>query len=364
MVGRKPDYLARRRSGTETIGPRIREYVDRNWIWAGLQYPSYWLRLPPLWITAWLKAHKPARLRALAAQAERVIVDFPFLHPAADAAPGRLAVLSTHNIEAELWQKAGVARRVARIETAAARRTDAVVCCAPNDREHFAKIVGAARTLYVPNGIDVARFANIRRDRDSARARLGLLPETRVLLFPASAFGPNVEGLAFLKAFVDREAALLARRNLHVLVVGSVSKQAYRMPGLTVTGHVPAVEPYFAAADVALNVVLRGSGSNVKMCEFMAARLPILTSEAGTRGFRLVDGEDCVTFRPETLAQVLATTPLFDDRALQERLVASAYRKNETEIDMRHGIGPLVQYLRSPRGADPGSDRADLDELR
>lgn len=351
MIGRKKDYLARRRSETVDVGPGIREHVNRNWIFAGLQYPSYWLGLPPLWITTRLNMRIPCVLKRLAAGADAMIVDFPFLHPAAKAAPkGARVVLNTHNVEADLWPKPGVKRRVARLEETAVRAVDAVVCCAPGDQDHFAAMVGREKTLYVPNGIDVARFENLAKYRAALRAKLGFTDDTRVLLFPASSFGPNVEGLEFLRAFVEREAALVAQKRLHFLVVGSVAKKPFKLPGLTVTSVVETIEPYFAAADFAFNAVLRGSGTNVKMCEFMAARLPILTSEAGTRGFQLTDGQDCVTFRAETLADVIAKTRLFDDEVLQAKMVASAYERNKIEIDMRHGIAPLVQYLRSPRG--------------
>ena len=39
------------------------------------------------------------------------------------------------------------------------------------------------------------------------------------------------------------------------------------------TGPVPEVLPYFAASDAGLNLVTRGSGSNVKLFEYLAAQI-------------------------------------------------------------------------------------------
>lgn len=347
MGGRKKDFLALKPSGAELVGTGIQEYVSRNWIRAGLQYPSYWLKLQPFWVTEWLKVLTPSTMQRTIAQADAVIVDNPFMYPAARKAGARPVVLNTHNVEADLvppgWQK----QRVAATELAAARRADAVVCCSARDRDHFAGLIGKEKTLVVPNGIDVTRFAHLAPMRAAQRQALGLGDDAKIVLFPASFFGPNQEGLAFLSDFAEREAALMQRLKLHFVAVGSVSKTPWQKPGLIVTGPVPKVEPYFAAADLAINAVLRGSGTNVKMCEFMAAGLPVFTTEPGTRGFQLTDQEDCVVYAPETLAATLAATPLLQNPAAAARMAANALAKNRADVDMSFGIMPLVAWLKT-----------------
>ena len=74
-----------------------------------------------------------------------------------------------------------------------------------------------------------------------------------------------------------------------------------RRPGLTATGKVDVIEPYFAAADAALNPMWSGAGTNVKMCEFIALRLPVATTALGARGFRVTDGETGFLFERPTL---------------------------------------------------------------
>ena len=58
------------------------------------------------------------------------------------------------------------------------------------------------------------------------------------------------------------------------------------------TGPVPEVLPYFAAADAGLNPITRGSGSNVKLFEYLAARLPVISTLFGVRGTNLVPDAD------------------------------------------------------------------------
>ena len=55
-------------------------------------------------------------------------------------------------------------------------------------------------------------------------------------------------------------------------------------------GYVPDLRPVLAAADVAVNPVATGSGSNVKLSEYLAAGLPVVTTPLGLRGYEDVAG--------------------------------------------------------------------------
>jgi glycosyltransferase involved in cell wall biosynthesis len=350
MVGRKKDYLAGTPSGVTTIREGLREYVDRGRFWGALQFLAYRLKQPPLWITLALKLYRPAKLKELLACCDAVVVDFPFLYPPARKT-GKPVALNTHNIEADLWLKPWQKRVVATVERRAIRSAGHIFCCSEGDRAFFAKEVGIARTSIVPNGIDPQRFAGIGAERAALRTTLGYRDEDRVLLFSASSFGPNVEALTWLESFVAKHQSLLAQRNLHFLVAGSVAKQPFERPRLKVVGMVARIEPYFAAADLAFNGVFRGSGTNLKMAEFIAAGLPILTSTSGMRGYDVVDGEDCIAFTPDTLATVLAENANLDDQAALASMAKSAYEKNKLHIDMNLCIEPLVRWLETGRTA-------------
>ncbi|HXC60590.1 MAG TPA: glycosyltransferase family 4 protein [Steroidobacteraceae bacterium] len=343
MVGRKADYLARRPSGFTAIGERLREYVDRGRFWAAIQFLAYRLNLPPLWITAVLKWYRPSTLYRLLAECDAAIVDFPFMYPVALRSAKPVA-LNTHNVEASLCREGWIKRSIARVEREAARSVQQVFCCSESDRAHFATLTAPARTSIVPNGIDPSRFTGIAAERAALRASLGYRDNDRVLFFAASAYGPNVEAMAWLLEFIAGNQALLASRNLHFLIAGSVSRQLIARPHLRTVGMVARVEPYFAAADIGFNCVFRGSGTNVKMAEFIAAGLPIVTSTAGMRGYDVVDGEDCIAFTQDTLAAALANSALQDPARLNA-MAKSAYEKNKRQIDMNWCIEPLVAWI-------------------
>ncbi|HTP28457.1 MAG TPA: glycosyltransferase, partial [Anaeromyxobacteraceae bacterium] len=123
------------------------------------------------------------------------------------------------------------------------------------------------------------------------------------------------------------------------------------------TGKVDVSDPFFAAADAALNPMCIGAGTNVKMCEFIASRLPILTTAFGARGLRFEDGRSAFIFEREGLADALSTVRrLFDEDPGRLRAVAAeAYAHNESSIDMDQCVRPLVRAL-----ADGGDRRRRL----
>jgi hypothetical protein len=134
---------------------------------------------------------------------------------------------------------------------------------------------------------------------------------------------------------------------IHILVVGNVAAAPIREAGFSASGKVDAVEPYFAAADAAINPMQSGAGTNVKMGEFMALRLPILSTPFGARGLDFHDGETGFLFEREALAPVLSRVRrLFDeDPGRLQRVAAAAYRRNERLIDMNACVRPLVDAI-------------------
>ena len=343
LVGRKSDYLARKPSDWVQAGPGIREFVDRTRWWAVLQMLSYRLHLPPLWITLLLRLFRPKILRQLLNDCDWVAIDFPYLYPAAMGC-SKPVLLNTHNVEAHIASGL-TSHLIDRVETAAAKRADLILCCSVEDQAHFDRLAGPGRTMVVANGVDMQRFSGLNSQREAARADLKFSRDTTVLLFAASHYGPNAEGMAFISDFVAQHGELLARRNIHFLVAGSVSKTAHRTPHLTISGPVAAIEPYFAAADWAINAVFRGSGTNVKMGEYMAADLPILSTEVGRRGFVFSSGVEGLIFSAETLAEVLDRSPAMNDRHLAASLASSAKAANFDRISMKAAILPLATRL-------------------
>lgn len=364
LTGRKADYRARRRSSVQLWPGGTEEHVDRGLSsvlgWLG----GYVLGLPPVWISAQLATAAaspgevllPRALREKLRWCDAIVADFAFVYPifSAPSATGKLRILSTHNVEHHLvddrggWGNRRLRSVVRGVEIRAAEACDILVSCCVDDARFFEANARVRQTVVVPNGIDVRRFDGIAVHRSAARRQLGVADGVKLFLFTASRWGPNREAFEYLLEFARGNAELLAEEKIHILVVGNVVREPVRRPGFTATGKVDRMEPYFAAADAAINPILSGAGTNVKMCEFIALRLPILSTAFGTRGFRLEDGKTAFLFESDGLAPVLSRVRrLFDeDPARLRRMAEDAYAQNESAIDMDACVQPLVEAVR------------------
>lgn len=369
FAGRKSDYLARVPSGIQTW-PRseVLEYVNRSAAGFVANYGSYWLGLPPLWLTGYLhSASKMARaallprlLRDKLDWCDVLIADSPFTYSVfGTVAPySRLRVLNLHNVEHHLldtngcWRDRWVRNIVRRVELDAASSADVVVSCSDGDARYFEKHCTVRRSLVVPNGIDVERFRFPPEVRAGMRDRLGFRDErTCVVLFTASKWAANQEAYEYLLAFCESHERVLVEKRLHLLVVGSVVQHPIRLPALTATGRVDVAEPYFAAADAAINPVNTGSGTNVKVGEFIAARLPVLSTAFGARGYSIENARTGFIFkREELLSSLLEFRTIFDsDRQRLTRMSEDAFLVNKHVIDMDECVRPLVDIFRGER---------------
>jgi len=375
LTGRKADYLARRPSSLQVWPGGTGEQVDRGLASVAAWLAGYVLGLPPFWISAHLGAAAASPGEALLSAALRdkltwcdaILADFPYLYPifSAPSARGKLRILSTHNIEHHLWRKPLIRALVRDLEIRAAKACDILVSCCAEDARFFEANAPVRQVVVVPNGIDLGRFCGIRGHRAEARRELGIADDVMLFLFTASKWGPNREAFEYLLEFAKSQARLLVEQRIHILLVGGVTAEPVHLDGFTATGRIDRVEPYFAAADAALNPMSSGAGTNVKMCEFIAMRLPIVSTPFGARGLAFEDGKSGFLFEKDGLAPVLAKVRrLFDQDPLRLKEMADdAYAQNRNAIDMNacaqvlvEAMGDARERLHAPGGATPSPE--------
>lgn len=208
--------------------------------------------------------------------------------------PTRLKVYSSHNVEADYlryepapWAlRTSMLRRVEELERRAVRDADLVLSCTDGDASRLRELYGPVSALEViPNGFDAELLTSDRADGTAARQSIGIPLEARLLLFVGSGAPHNVEAVGFLQ----REVLPRLDAGVHLLVVGDCGRATWEDPALEGRVHRPGrlddLRPVFAAADLAVNPVMTGSGSNLKLAEYLASGLPVVTTAVGLRGF-------------------------------------------------------------------------------
>jgi glycosyltransferase involved in cell wall biosynthesis len=171
-------------------------------------------------------------------------------------------------------------------ERAALAVADGAIACTANDARWLARQGRGLRAgvAELPNGYDARRVRPPSDDeRATMRARFGFGPDQKVAIFVASNTAPNAQAARML---ADQSRAL--PESLRYVIAGRVCEglQMASSPAFQVLGPRDDVLPLLWAADVGLNPVLTGSGSNLKLVEYCAAGLPVITTRFGLRGFQ------------------------------------------------------------------------------
>jgi glycosyltransferase involved in cell wall biosynthesis len=276
--------------------------------------------------------------KSAARDADVVVCSHPWIHPlVADVLgrPGQLLVYDAHNVESVLRYRLladsetglRVVRHATAVEYELCRRADLVLACSREDRELFHRLYGIPfeKCLVMPNGTFVGDAPSDSAHRESRR-RLGL-DHQPLAVFIGSLYPPNEEAAAFICTTlapavpgvtfaicggvgdaIDRDA--LARRGIGNVRITGVLDDAGR-------------REYLAAADIAVNPMFSGSGTNIKMFDFMAAGLPVVSTPTGARGISLSESALHICSPPEFAA---AVQRILQDREYAARLGSSARR--------------------------------------
>jgi glycosyltransferase involved in cell wall biosynthesis len=355
LAGRQADYRARGADGRraseniEKIAAGLTEETNLGLGFGLVQAVGRRLDLPRyvqyrLLRLGWI----PERLRLALRHADIVMSDMPWCPRIPGPWSNKPWLLISHNLEHELLEQGPprhrrFARWMRRVEQAAPGTYTDILTCADGDRNFFrTRDMGSGEPRLLPLvrcGVDPGAYAVPPGTRERVRAELQVSDAERLVIFSGSGFGPNVEALAALRAFCSSNQEFLTRERLRLLVVGSVAPEPFQEGALMAAGRVPEIAPYFAAADAGLNPITRGSGANVKLFEYLAARLPVLSTAFGVRGTQLQPDVDFIQFDWPGLQAALASFA-------RDRTPAQ-WRQFAEEVWLRHrgtcDIGELVK---------------------
>lgn len=272
-------------------------------------------------------------------------------------------VYSAHNVEsdytrAQKGRQRGLdtfVRRVESLERQAVAASDMVLACTAGDTDRFRELYAPSGELVVvPNGFDGSLVDFDRRAmRASARAQFGLTEGDLALLFVGGRAPHNVDAVRFL----GRDVLPRLGRRAHLLLGGDSGDAVAedRTGRIHRLGFVQDLRPVWAAADVAVNPVAFGSGSNLKLLEYLAVGLPVVTTVFGLRGFEelrtattLAPREgfvDAIASLPTVTRDVRAALMAFTWTAIGQRLAEVYWRLLRTPRTRLASTGPHVAAL-------------------
>jgi len=288
-------------------------------------------------------------LRDAASGAAGAILEHPYLFPALEALESPLPYFyDAQNVEFALKAESlpgtpagneltDIVRKVEGSVLAGARL---VFFCTEEDRTTLVREFAVSGDKFVPtpNGVDTSEIpfidaATRREARESwfrrFRALGGAENVRHTGLFVASLHGPNIDAADRLMSLAQQMPDVI------FLIAGSICEYYRRWripPNIALLGIITGATKatLLKVADVGLNPMVLGSGSNLKMLDYLASGLPVVTTLHGARGLDLGGGVASVRVTsiedfPHAVRELLEHPAAAADTIAARRIVEREY---------------------------------------
>lgn len=202
----------------------------------------------------------------------------------------------------------------------------ACVVVAQKDRLYAARNRMFQRSFIVPNVFEV-------------NGRTLTLPDqvkTPELLFCGMmSYPPNQDAVIY---FCNEIFPMIRREipNAHFTVVGKHTPEKImelgRLPGVTIAGYVPSMEPYYEQAALVVVPLLNGGGTRIKILEAMAYGRPVVSTSVGAEGLE-VSADEHILIADEPRQFAKQCIELLQNPAKRAAVASEAYRLVKEKYD-------------------------------
>jgi glycosyltransferase involved in cell wall biosynthesis len=218
---------------------------------------------------------------------EAIQVEYPTLFPVARKLSEKLDAelyYDFHNVEYELieehrddivgkWRKFKMKKR----EKEAAEKSDESFCCSERDKELLWNIPNI-----IPNAVNPEDYSeDYERPEEYGDSKVALF--LGVMRYqPNVEAAQNIEKIA--KQMPEWKFFLVGRKPSE-----KVKEIGKRNENITVTGEVEKVGPYLQHTDICMAPLNSGSGTRLKILEYLAYEKPVISTSKGAEGLEDID---------------------------------------------------------------------------
>jgi glycosyltransferase involved in cell wall biosynthesis len=205
--------------------------------------------------------------------------------------PEKPIVYDAHNVEYDyvlsetstVWARDLVGARIGRLERKLVSRATRILACSNQDKHRLSQLYGVPeqRIEVIPNGVR-AILSGPAPTRNQLRPRR-LADFQRIVLFSGSDVEHNRRAVRFI---LDRLVPGAAG-DCAFVIKGACGRRfrGYRRDNVFFDETLGTIRAYATPGTVAINPVTQGSGTNLKLLDYLANGLQVVTTEFGLRGY-------------------------------------------------------------------------------
>lgn len=201
-------------------------------------------------------------------------------------------------------------------EIIAAKRVTTVITCSIDDKKYFSNLLNKEKILVIPNG-------TVPQKKKSHNKNDNLL-FMGVLSYP-----PNSDALKYFFSEIFPPLRKL-KPELKVTILGKnpeswLMKLASENSSVDLKGFVPSVSDYVSNASICICPLRFGSGTRLKILEYMSYAKPIVSSSVGCEGIDVIDGKN-VLIADDAKSFIEKIISLLDNKTLRDHIGSEAHK--------------------------------------
>lgn len=224
-----------------------------------------------------------------------VVACHPYVYSVIKCVTEKPVWYEAQDVESDLYSlmltDSEMIEKIKSIEKKCATNSEFITVCSQEDKERFIELyhLDSKAILVLPNGVDLTSTICV---SPSEKSKFKITNQFTVI-FVGSAHPPNliaVEEIVNIAQIIKR---------FRFIIIGSCCNTFYNreLPSnIELLGIIDEEEKkqIFSVADIALNPMPYGSGTNIKMLEYFVCGIPVVSTNVGVRGLDVKSGEHLI----------------------------------------------------------------------
>lgn len=291
------------------------------------------------------------KVKELAVDSDIVIFSHPYLYKLRRFI-SEAKIIIYDAIDVEYSQKTNYIKneefseKIKNIELEACQKSNIVFTTSEEDKNQLVKLynINPQKVFVASNGVDTSKINLISQEEKTILKEITGIKGPSIL-FVGSWHPPNLKALKFI---VDNLTKKL--KDCRFLVVGSI-KDYYlneygKLPqNVLAFGVVDEDEKYeiYKIADIAINPMFSGSGTNLKMLDYMSAGIPVISTAMGSRGLDVENNKHAIICNADEMPEKIVE--LLDDADLKNKLRINARTLVEDKYSWKMIAQSIIEKL-------------------
>ncbi len=213
------------------------------------------------------------------------------------------------------------------VEMNALKNADIIFSVSPIDISYFVtENIDKDKIYLIPNGVDTQKFNFISNEKkDTIKLKYGYGGK-KIVFFSGSVHAPNIEAVKIIeKLAMDFDDDVL------FLIIGKAGESFKSTRNFICTGFIEDMMDYIKMADVAINPLISGSGTNLKMLEYFSSGIPTVTTPTGARGIDIINKKHAIICEIEDFKENILT--LINNENLAQHMSLNSRKLMEEKYD-------------------------------